>query len=259
MIKKEFVEERRSKILEFVNSNSRADIGELAEILSATEATIRRDLAFLEGQGLVYRAHGGVLRREQPSIWQTTTLDDRMGQHLEEKNRIAHFMLQLIHDGDSIMIDGGSTNLQIAKQLCNKKNLLIVSNSPFIGDAIIAGKGNKVILTGGELLKETNSLIGCNAQSSLEQYRTDKAIIGMSGITIEEGCFSAIPEEAVIKRIMSMNSRETIVVADSSKIGTRAFCFVCDFSQIDKLVTDKNIKKSAIEKLKEIGVEVFIV
>jgi DeoR/GlpR family transcriptional regulator of sugar metabolism len=259
MGEKDFVEERRGKILEYVNKKNRADVSELAAFLAVTEATIRRDLVSLQEQGLLYRAHGGAIRREQLSVWQTSTLQDRMALHLEEKTRIAQFVAQLVHDGDSIMIDGGSTTMQITKELRAKKSLLVVTNAPAIGELMIDADDDKVILTGGELLKETYALIGGAAEHSIEQYRTDKAIIGVSGILVDEGCFSAIPQEAEIKRLMSLNSIETIVVADSSKIGTRAFCFFCDFSHIDKLVTDRNISKAALEELKRQDVEVFAV
>ncbi|MBI9104590.1 MAG: DeoR/GlpR transcriptional regulator [Spirochaetales bacterium] len=258
-MKKDFVEERRSKILEYVNSQGRADISELSSVLKTAEATIRRDLATLEKDNLIYRVHGGVIKREQPSIWQTTALQDRLGMNSERKERIAKFVTQLVHDGDSLMIDGGSTTMLAAKALCTKKNLLVVSNAPPIGELLINYNDNKVILTGGELLKETSAMIGNAAQHSLEQYRTDKAIIGVSGLLADEGCFAAVPQEAEIKRLMSFNSRETIVITDSSKIGVRAFCFVCDFTHVDKLVTDKDISSEALENLKQQDVEVYIV
>jgi DeoR/GlpR family transcriptional regulator of sugar metabolism len=257
MAKRDFVEERRNKILEYVNKNSRADVTELADFHTVTEATIRRDLVTLEKQGRVYRAHGGALRREPLSVWQISRLQDRMIMHLEEKTRIAQFVTQLVHDGESLMIDGGSTTMLVAQKLRVKKNLLVVTNAPAIGELMI--EDNKVILTGGELLKETQALLGSVAEQSLKQYRTDKAIIGVSGILVNEGCFSAIPQEAEIKRLMSLNARETILVSDSSKIGARAFSFFCDFTHVDKLVTDKNISKAALEELKQQGVEVFTV
>ncbi len=259
MGKRDFVEERRSKILDFVNKNSRADVTELADFHTVTEATIRRDLVILEKRGRLYRAHGGALRREQLSVWQMSRVQDRMVMHLEEKTRIAQFVTQLIHDGESLMMDGGSTTMLVAKKLSAKKNLLVVTNAAAIGELMIEPNDNKVILTGGELLKETKTLIGSAAEQSLNQYRTDKAIVGASGIIVEEGCFSAIPQEAEIKRLMSLHSSETILVADSSKIGARAFTFFCDFTHVDKLVTDKNIGKAALEELKHQGVEVFAV
>lgn len=256
---RDFIEERHKKILEYVNKNNRADVSELAASFAVTEATIRRDLGNLEERGLLYRAHGGALRREQPSVWRTSQLQDRMCRQVEEKTRIAQFVMQLVHDGESLMIDDGSTTLLVASKLVDKKNLLLVTNAPSIGELIVEKTDNKVILTGGELLKDTKALIGSATEQSLKRYRTDKAIIGASGILVSEGCFAAIPQEAEIKRLMSMNSSETIIVADSSKIGVRAFCFCCDFSRVDKLVTDKNISKAALEGLKQQGVEVFAV
>ncbi|MCG8480221.1 MAG: DeoR/GlpR family DNA-binding transcription regulator [Spirochaetales bacterium] len=258
-MKKDFVEERRGKILEYVNEHTRADIGELASIFDTTEATIRRDVALLESQNLVHRVHGGILRREQPSVWRITSLHDRMGINAEAKERIADAVGQLVRDGESIMIDGGSTTMLVAQKLRAKRNLLVVSNAPAIGHVITEDNDNKVILTGGELLKETASLIGSAAEHSLAQYRSDKAIVGVSGILTDEGCFAAIPQEAEIKRLMSLNSRETIVVADSSKIDTRAFCFIFDFTRVDTLVTDRNIGKAALERLREHGIEVLAV
>jgi DeoR family transcriptional regulator, fructose operon transcriptional repressor len=258
-MKREFVEERRNKLLEYVNENSRADIGELSALLDTTEATIRRDLAELEARNLIYRVHGGVLRREQPSVWQITSLQDRMSIRSEDKARIAAAVADLVNDGDSIMIDSGSTTLMVAQQLRSRKNLLVVSNAIAIGSVVSDDNDNKVILTGGELLTETSALIGNVTEKALGLYRTDKAIIGVSGIIVNEGCFAAIPQEAEIKRLMSVNSRETIVVADSSKIGTRAFCFVFDFNRVDTLVTDRNISKATVEALSLKGVEVILV
>lgn len=256
---RDFVEERRNKILEYVNKNHRANIGELSEVFKTTEATIRRDLSSLENEKLVKRVHGGVLRCEQPSLWQRTSLKDRMGIRFEAKSRIARFLTQLIHDGESLMIDCGSTTILMAQELRVKKNLLVVTNAPTVSDIMVSSNENKVILTGGELLKETSSLIGPSAEHSLRNYRTDKAIFGVTGILSDQGCFSAIPQEAEIKRLMSLNSRESIVVCDSTKIGSRAFCFICDFTNIDKIVTDKDLSKADLEQLMQQGMEVYTV
>jgi DeoR family transcriptional regulator, fructose operon transcriptional repressor len=259
-MKRDFVEERRQKIVEYVNKKSRADISELAELFSTTEATIRRDLITLESQKLVARVHGGVMKRRQPALWQTTLLDNRIKANQEEKTRIAEFVVEhLIHDGESLMIDAGSTTLAVASALIHRKNLLAVTNSPRIGELLSRESQSKVILTGGELLKETAAMIGSIAEHSLMNFRTDKAIIGVSGLIEEEGCFSAVPHEAEVKRIMSMNASETIIVADSSKIGVKAFCLIGGFENIDKLVTDSNIDSDALKRIKDNGIEVFTV
>jgi DeoR/GlpR family transcriptional regulator of sugar metabolism len=259
MGKKDFVEERRNLILDYINKNHHADVAELATIHTVTEATVRRDLITLEEQGQIYRAHGGAIRREKLSIWQITRLEDRMDLYLEEKIRIAQFVTQLVQEGDSLMIDDGSTTMQVAIRLCVKNNLLVITNSPAIGEVMVEANNNKVILTGGELFNDTKALIGSATEQSLKNYRTDKAIIGASGILLGEGVFAPIPQGAEIKRLMSSNASETILVADSSKIGIRALCYCFDLTNVDKLVTDKGICKAALEELKRQGVEVFVV
>ena len=257
MKKKEFLEERRMRLLEYINGNSRADVGELASKFGVPEATIRRDLLVMESQNLIYRTHGGAIKRDQHSLWQTTSLHERSIQHREEKERIADLVEQMVHDGDSIMIDAGSTTLCVARKLVSRKNLLILTNTASIAEILAGVNNNKVILTGGELVKRTNACIGGAAELALKQYRTDKAIIGVSGMLMDEGFFAAIPEEAEIKRLMSKNAKETIVVTDSSKVGTRALCFVSDFAGVDKVITDTNIPRPALDQLVKEGVEVF--
>jgi len=259
MMKKDFAEERRAKLLKYINSRNRADVMELAEFAQVTEATIRRDLILMENEKLIYRTHGGALQREQRALWQATTLQERVSLFEDEKDRIGQFAAQLIRDGESIMMDGGSTTLAVARHMYVHQRLLVITNTSTIGELLVGNKNNQVILTGGELIAGTNSVIGPSAETAIRQYRTDKAIIGVSGLLLEEGFFSAIPQEAEIKRLMIQNSRETIVVSDSSKIGTSALCFICDFSSVNKLITDKNISKTARESLEQSGIEVFCV
>jgi DeoR/GlpR family transcriptional regulator of sugar metabolism len=259
MKEKDFVEERRIKLLEYINRNGRADVAQLADEFQVTVATIRRDLLIMESEDLIYRTHGGAIKRVQPSLWETTTLQERLIQHKEEKDRIADLVEQLVHDGDSIMIDGGSTTLCVAKKLTSKRKMLIVTNTSTIGETLVEVNDNKVILTGGELIKGTNATNGIAAEQSIKQYRVDKAIVSVSGFLLDGGFFTANPSEAEIKRLMLISAKEKIIVADSSKIGIPALCFVCDFADIDKLVTDKDISKAALDQLKKAGVEVFTV
>ncbi|MDR1443309.1 MAG: DeoR/GlpR family DNA-binding transcription regulator [Treponema sp.] len=259
MKNKDFTEERQQKIIEHINRKGRVKVEELSGFFNVTEMTIRRDLLALEKQELLYRAHGGAIKREKRSIWQMSSLQTRLCQNEEEKERIAQCVAQMILDGESIMIDGGSTTTKVAQQLTGKRNLLIVTNTLTIGELLVELEDSKVILTGGELFKETNALMGNATESAISNYRADKSIIGVSGLVPGEGCFSAIPQEAEIKNRMLQNSQKKIVVADSSKIGTRAFYFFCDFSKIDILVTDCNIKKNDLTLLRKTGIDVIVV
>jgi DeoR/GlpR family transcriptional regulator of sugar metabolism len=256
---KNFTEERQQKIIEHINQKGRVKVEELSSFFDVTGMTIRRDLLALEKQGLLYRAHGGAVKREKKSIWQMSSLQSRLYQNAEEKERIAVYVSKMIQNGESIMIDGGSTTTRVAEHLCEKQNLLVVTNALTIAELLLDSNNNKIILTGGELLKETNALCGDATEAAISNYRTDKAIVGVSALTPEEGCFSAIPQEGEIKRRMLQNSQKAIVVTDSTKIGTRAFYLFCDFNQIDILVTDKNIKKDDLSLLERTGIEVIAV
>lgn len=259
MKNKDFTEERQQKIVEYLNSKSHVKVEYLSEFFHVTETTIRRDLLALEKRGMLFRAHGGAIKREQNSIWQMSSIKTRLYQHEEEKNRIAQYVAQMINDGESIMIDGGSTTTKIAQELCGKKHLLIVTNALTIGEMLIESSNNKVIVTGGELLRETNALIGNETERSIATYRVDTAIIGVSGLLPTEGCFSAIPQEAAVKNLMMQNSQKKIIVTDSSKIGTHALYLFCKINTIDILVTDKNIKKNDLSILKKANIEVVTV
>jgi DeoR/GlpR family transcriptional regulator of sugar metabolism len=259
MNKKVFVEERRNRILEYVKLNDRANVTELAQKLEVTEATIRRDLLLLENERLIHRTHGGVIKRENFALWQTTALEERLISYKEEKDRIAAFVSQIVRNNESIMIDSGSTTLCVAEKLLFKNNLLVVTNSPEIAKILLRRMENKVLLIGGELMRGTYSLIGPIAESELSRIRTDKAIIGVSALHTKDGLFSADPQEGVIKQLMIMNAQETIVVADSSKINNRALHLFNDYTGVSGLVTDKNISKEAIAAIQKNGIKVFAV
>jgi DeoR/GlpR family transcriptional regulator of sugar metabolism len=252
-------EERKSKIVDYVDENIRASVPELATIFSVTEATIRRDLIELEQNNKLVRTHGGAKTIREKAIWQTTTLNTRLAKCHKEKVAIAKYVSTLVKDGESIFIDGGSTTLLIAKELVNHKRLMVVTNSPMIALSIAGINDNKVIITGGELEAATDSLLGTSCEECIKQYRTDKAIIGTSGVIIHEGFFAAIPQEAVVKRLMIANAKNVIVATDSTKFGTTAFNFVCDIKKADLIVTDHAISPVDVAVLHEIGTDVVTV
>lgn len=259
MIKKEFVEERRTGIVQYINQNKRADVLELSKQFQVTEVTIRRDLILLEQEGKLIRTHGGAMSGLDHSIWQITNISSRLVNATAEKERIAAYVASLISDGESIFIDSGSTSLLIAKELLSHKKLLIVTNCPTIAQTLAGINENKVILTGGELEKNTDSLIGSDCEENLKQYRTDKAILGISGILIPDGYFAAIPQEANVKKIMSQNAKYIIYASDSSKVGTTAFAFVQSLKVPDLLVTDSNISQESLNSLRKYGANVVTV
>lgn len=260
MVKKEFVEERQNQILAYVNSRQRADVQELAEKFQVTEVTIRRDLVLLEKQNLLVRTHGGALSLNNHSVWRTTDLGYRQSLHAKEKEAIAEYVVSIVENGDSIFLDSSSTTLAIAKLLATaKNNIMVVTNGLTIAQTLADVNNNRVILTGGRLMKDVDALLGDNCLETISHYRTDKAIVGISGIICPDGYFGAIPEEAAVKRSMLKNSKYSIIVSDSSKVGATAFAYVSNLKTPDLLVVDEKITIEQQTELQRCGAHVKVV
>ncbi len=261
MAQRDFIEERRLNILSYLEKNEKADIPTLAAELNSTEATIRRDLVFLNDKGLLIKTHGGATRKdsEPKAVWQMTTLKQRLSENEEEKKRIAKFAATLVNDGESLMIDGGSTNLFLAAQLKSKENLLVVTNDPNIGETIVSDTGNKVFLAGGEMLNGSYSTSGAFSEQFIKQFMVDKTILSLTSIIPAKGCFCAIPAEAQVKRAMVEQARESILVADSSKFGMRALSRAFDVKVFSTIVTDDKISAEDLQTLRDLGLKVYVV
>ncbi len=252
-----FVEERRNRIVELLAKKNKASVAELSQEFRIGEATIRRDLHELEQRGLVLRTHGGVLVMDTSS--RELPLTERETHNREEKERIARFIAQLVRNGESIMIDGGTTTLQIARMLRAGRNLVVITNSPAIAEEMLSSGDNQVILTGGELREVTRVLVGPLAEHAIRQFRVDRVILGMSSLMPHEGFFTVNTFEAEVKRSMMQCGKEVIVAMDSSKIGKVTLSFVSDFSVIGKIITDTGISAEDIQKIERQGVEVITV
>ena len=252
-----FVEERRESILEILNKNKRITTVELSKIFNIGEATLRRDLKELEERGLIQRTHGGAILVDNAS--EEVAFKEREIQKKDEKERIARFISQIVRNGETLMMDGGSTTLKVANALRVKNGLTIVTNSHLIANESLGYNGCRLILAGGELQEKTFVTVGPITDYTLRQFRADRVILGMSAMMIDEGFFTVNLHESEIKRTMMKCGKEVIVVMDSSKIGKMTFSFVSDFSTIDKLIIDDGISAEDIEKLESKGIEVIVV
>ncbi len=252
-MEKKIPKQRQKEILNLLLTNNHFQVSELACELNVTQATIRRDLTELESLGKLYRTHGGAILKGQTVSWLSTTLEERMASDVQEKEAIAKSILPYIEDSETIMIDGGSTNMAIAKQLSlHKENLLIITNCQAIGDVFIQNEDstNSVYTIGGELLYGTQNTVGPIAERNLELFKADKSIISLTGVLPEEGLFTASPQESEIKSLMIKNSKTNIIVFGTSKIGVPALSKFNDFEKIDLIITNKNIDPNHLKILK---------
>ena len=213
MAQRSLIQERRNRIIQIITNNRKADIRELSELLGETEITIRRDLIELEKAKKLIRVHGGAILNEQKkSVWQTSSIYNRLERNRDDKERIARLAATLIHNDESLFIDGGSTNQILAPMIRDLSNMLFVTNSPDIADILLENEENRIMQIGGEMTRDTHLTIGPDAEDSIRRYYVDKCITSVSGIEPDEGCYAAIPSEASMKRTLVTHARETILL-----------------------------------------------
>lgn len=253
---KNMTTERRQSILEIIKVQGSARVENMARKYAVSEVTIRNDLKYLEQRGLIHRSHGGALLKQNVGF--DHPLVEKQQLRMQEKREIAKSAASLIKDGDSIILDSGTTTFEILQFLEKKVDITILSNAVNIAYAAISLPNVNTLLTGGFLRKRSFSLIGPDAEALLSKYYVDKLFLGVDGLDLEYGISTPNPEEASLNRIMVGISREIIVVADSSKFGRCSLSKICGIDAITKLITDSNIEPGFKSKLETLGVEVIV-
>ena len=252
--------QRQEKVLEFLKEKGAASINSLSSLLGVSEATIRRDLEELSEKDLVVRSHGGATYKKRiGSTLFEPGYDFRIHTNIEEKSRIAFKAAGLIEDGESIILDSGSTTLQIAKYIKNRKGLNVVTNDIRIAMELVNVKSIQVMVSGGILREGLYTLIGPHAELLLENISADLAFMSSYAIS-ESGVTTTSPFQLPVKRKMIKAARKVILVADHSKFGKRLFTRVCSLDEIDEIITDNKLDikyKNYLEK--ETGVRITIV
>jgi DeoR family transcriptional regulator, fructose operon transcriptional repressor len=251
------VEERRFQICEILSRQRTVSAAELKKTLMVTAATIRRDLAALEQQGLLVRSHGGAVSKASSTNFQPSYDALRRSNH-EEKLLIAEEAAKLILDGDTVFLEGSSTVYQLATLLLQRNRLTVVTNSPLIVCQLQRSATIKVMCTGGDLQQDIFYLSGLWAQRSLNEIRVDKAVLGVSAIDPAYGISTASQAEAMIKKLIVKVAKERIALADHSKFGNQGFAYVGPSTDIDTLITDSGTPEADISTLRESGIQVIV-
>jgi DeoR family transcriptional regulator of aga operon len=250
-------EERRRSIVDFVNQNGRALVRELAKKFGSSEITVRRDLELLHDRGLIYRTHGGALPIRAGSE-SDRDLTQREMQHPREKLKIASAAARMVKEGQSIILDSGSTTTAIARALRDFKQLTVITNAMNIAGEL-AGGSIEVILTGGMLRKNSFSLVGPIAEESLRRLKADILFLGVDGFDTQSGVSTPNLLEAQLNRLMVNIASRVIAVCDSSKFGRSSLSSIVPMSGIHGVITDKQIPKSDLRALKKAGLEIVLV
>ena len=248
--------QRRKHILEHIRKDGFVKVSELADALGVTQTTIRKDLKFLEAQGVLQRAHGSAISPSQQIM--DINLSAKKLINFEAKQKIAQKAASLIEADDSILIASGSTITLFAEALKPKGRLNVVSISVNISAQLGDVPGITVMQVGGILYTNTFSVLGAEASNTIENLFCSKVFFGVDGIDLEYGLTCGTGEEARITKKMIQSSQTKIVLSDSSKIGQRGFARICEVEEIDILITDSGISEEARQRIEKLGIKLII-
>lgn len=248
--------DRRSIIISLLEEKGKVDVRELSKMFNVSEVTVRNDLAQLEKKNVLIRARGGALKVDPVGIDYHITDKDKI--NIKLKQLIGARAAKLVNDGDTIMIDSGSTAMEMVRNLDKNQKLTVITNALNIANQFYRNDLVQVIIPGGILRNKSFSLIGSAAEKSLKNYFCDKVFLGVDGLDITNGLSTPNIEESHFNAAMIEISNQIVVLADSSKIGKRSLAFICPVSKIDVLITDNGLSPEKKVMLENIGVKVII-
>jgi len=251
-----FAEERRRMIAADLQVRGRVLAGELAKRYGVTEETIRRDLKWLEAAGKAVRTHGGALWRGEAGLLPPLAI--RQGKSYAAKRAIGAYAAGLVNDGQAIFIDSGSTALELARSLRQKKNLHVVTNSLLVANELATGEGIEVHMPGGTLRADEMCLVGPEAVAGLAHYRADLAFISCAGVDPKSGVAVYNSFQAEVKRAMLRHAARRVLLVDSTKLGQVALVQVAKCDEFDLMITDSGAGEDKTILFRQAGVEVAI-
>jgi DeoR/GlpR family transcriptional regulator of sugar metabolism len=248
------VEERRQRVLDLVSQKGFVALGALAEMTKFSESTIRRDLEYWDRQGVIRRTHGGAVYVGDGSA--LPALEERSTSQLEEKRRIARAAAGRIRDGDAVLLDGGTTTLEVARQLVGRP-LQIVTNSLPIANLFASSRETDLVMLGGFIYPKTGVALGPLTVRMMEDVHVHQTVLSVGGVTAK-GLFNSNLLLVETERRMMRCADEVVVVADHTKIGRQNLAFLCELSAVDTLVVDAGIEPEARAMIEKAGVRLIV-
>jgi DeoR/GlpR family transcriptional regulator of sugar metabolism len=256
-----FREERLKQIVSRLNARQSVQVNALAREFGVSPSMIRLDLGELETRGLLQRTHGGAILAEGLSgrvVTGKSPFEARRAALQDEKEAIGRAAAALVQDGDSLMMDSGSTTLHVARALQAKRNLTIVTNAIDLLPDLLTNPDSQIYISGGLVNRDLVTLLGEVATDVLGRFRTAKAILGIDGISIEHGLSATDPAVAASKRRMIAASKKLIVVADHTKLNQISLYNLAPLEAMHTLVTDSAASIETVETIRACGVEVIL-
>jgi len=251
------VQERREVALRILQDRGEVSVAELSETAGVSAMTIRRDLEILERGGALRRVHGGAISLASRGF--AAPYSVRASRHADGKERIGWAAAGLLGECETVVLDVGTTTLQVARALSDRRGLTVITPSLRIADVLSQNNDIRLMVTGGIVVPSELSLVGDAAEEAFARLRFGTYVMGVGGIDSDSGVTEFILEDARVKRAALASVRRCIVVADSSKLGRVTFAQVCPLERVDVVVTDDAATAEQIEALETAHVEVVVV
>lgn len=248
--------QRRQKIIELLTEDGTARVSELSRIFQVSEVTIRQDLGKLEQDDLITREHGGAYLKSLSSQVQSITFQRK--ENMELKERIGKKAAEFIADGDTIILDSGSTVTEIAKNILDRRSLTVITNAINVPMIIGGQPGITVLVTSGEFKAPTLSLTGQKAADFFANLHVDKLFLATAGITLKAGLTYPSLSDIPVKKAMIEAAETVYLVADSTKIGRQALASLGALALIDYLITDDGITNEQQKDFEKHGIKFLI-
>lgn len=238
-----------------VRTRSSVRVVDLAQVFGVSGETIRRDLEILEREGQIKRVYGGAVDARQAPV---RRYDEREAHRIEEKKAIGRLASTLVEDGDTLIVDVGTTALAFCAHLQGKRGLTVVTPSIRAAQLLRSTTEARVIVTGGVLHDEEPYLTGPVAQETILRFHVRKAFISCGGLAFESGLTDFDDAEVALRRSIVRSADQVVVLADSSKVGVRAFAVIGRLEVMDVLVTDSGVHDEVRRRLEDMGIEVLV-
>jgi len=248
--------ERQHRILKILEKNPSARVIDLSDSLGVSPATIRRDLDSLHKKGQIKRIHGGAALAAK-SVPEAPVLQ-RSSQNLEEKKRIGRLAAGLINEGETVFIGSGSTTMEVARNLIGRKNLTVITNALTVVTLLSQVEGISLIVTGGFVRSSELSFIGHLTEQALRELRSQKVIMGIKSINLDQGLTNDYLPEVSTDRVIIQSAPEVILVADHTKFGMVSTALVAPLATIHTLVTDTGIDPYMLSELRGLVTNIIL-
>jgi DeoR/GlpR family transcriptional regulator of sugar metabolism len=252
------IEERLEELLKVVNDKMSLTVNEACKIFDLSRDTVRRDFIRLSNMGLVMRSHGGIISKKNIIYEYAGKVNSQLQQNVNKKQAIARRAVSLIAEGDSIILDGGTTTYQIARLLGGFSNLTVLTYGLNIAFELAKYEQISTIVFGGFLSNQAMAILGPDAIGMIHNYHADKLFLAANAVTLEKGLMTPNRLQADVKRELIKIANEVIVAVDSSKVNKTALFAFCSLNDASSFIIDKDADSAFIRQLEDRGVKVLI-